>query len=83
MTIHRGILFLYYCNIYNDDYLCIYLNIVFSEFTVNAIDVEELRQSQRKMKKPMLSLPLITTTSVSGSGQDSDEDDDEVNLLSN
>lgn len=48
------------------------------------MDVDELRQSQRKAKKPTLPIiPLVTVsaTSVSGSGQDSDEDDDEVTLL--
>lgn len=46
------------------------------------MDVEELRQSQRRMKKPNHKLPIVTlsATSVSGSGQDSDDDEDEVCL---
>lgn len=58
-----------------------YMYMNFSEFTVNAMDVEELRQSQRRLKKPHHTLPIVTVsaTSVSGSGQDSDDDEDEVN----
>lgn len=62
-----------------------------SDYTVNAMDVEELRRSQRRMKKPRsggseLGLgynlnPPSSTVSVSGS-QDSEEDDDEVSTPS-
>ena len=58
-----------------------------SDYTVNAMDVEELRRSQRRMKKnhhpeQLADLPLISVpASVSGS-QDSDEDDDEVSTPS-
>lgn len=50
-----------------------------SEFPVNAMDVDELRRSQRKAKRAVPNLPLVsvTTASVSGS-QDSEDDDDEV-----
>lgn len=42
------------------------------------MDVEELRRSQKKIKKtPNLPLVSVTAASVSGS-QDSDDDDDEV-----
>lgn len=55
-----------------------------SEFKVNAIDADELRKSQRKMKRnalakknPILNLD-ITSYSVSGSQEsDDDEDDDD------
>lgn len=50
-----------------------------SEFPVNAMDVDELRRSIKKVKRPNLPLVSVTTTSVSGS-QDSDDDDDEVTL---
>lgn len=57
---------------------------VCSEFKVNAIDADELRKSQRKMKRnalakknPILNLD-ITSYSVSGSQEsDDDEDDDD------
>ena len=58
----------------------------FSDYTVNAMDVEELRRSQRRLKKPRGELPLgisytlnppSSTVSVSGS-QDSEDDDDEI-----
>ncbi|XP_069702772.1 mitogen-activated protein kinase-binding protein 1-like isoform X3 [Periplaneta americana] len=58
-----------------------------SDYTVNAMDVEELRRSQRRMKKNqrperLTDLPLISVSaSVSGS-QESDEDDDEVSTPS-
>ncbi|XP_021926195.1 mitogen-activated protein kinase-binding protein 1 isoform X3 [Zootermopsis nevadensis] len=58
-----------------------------SDYTVNAMDVEELRRSQRWMKKNqrperLTDLPLVSVSaSVSGS-QDSDEDDDEVSTPS-
>ncbi|XP_057379292.1 mitogen-activated protein kinase-binding protein 1-like [Daphnia carinata] len=61
-----------------------------SDYTVNAMDVEELRRSQRRMKKPRSTAselgmgylnPPSSTVSVSGS-QDSDEDDDEVSTPS-
>lgn len=62
-----------------------------SDYTVNAMDVEELRRSQRRMKKPRsggseLGLgyhlnPPSSTVSVSGS-QDSEDDDDEVSTPS-
>ena len=64
----------------------------FSDYTVNAMDVEELRRSQRRMKKPRGELglglgvsytlnPPSSTVSVSGS-QDSDDEDDEVSTPS-
>ena len=63
----------------------------FSDYTVNAMDVEELRRSQRRLKKPRggeLGLgvsytlnPPSSTVSVSGS-QDSDDDDDEISTPS-
>lgn len=58
-----------------------------SDYTVNAMDVEELRRSQRRLKKNqrperLTDLPLISVSaSVSGS-QESDEDDDEVSTPS-
>ncbi|XP_072157610.1 mitogen-activated protein kinase-binding protein 1, partial [Bemisia tabaci] len=61
-----------------------------SKFTVNAMDKEELRRSQRRMKQQkrekLIVSPLETTRSVSGS-QDSDDDeleeeDDESSTLS-
>ena len=61
---------------------------MYSDYTVNAMDVEELRRSTRRQKKPRpelgmgyaLSIPS-STVSVSGS-QDSDDDDDEVSTPS-
>ncbi|XP_046980960.1 mitogen-activated protein kinase-binding protein 1 isoform X1 [Schistocerca americana] len=50
-----------------------------SDYTVNAMDVEELRRSQRKHKRsqrPEHLAPLSVSASVSGS-QDSDDDDEE------
>jgi hypothetical protein len=58
-----------------------------SDYTVNAMDVEELRRSQRRLKKNqrperLTDLPLVSVSaSVSGS-QESDEDDDEVSTPS-
>ena len=62
-----------------------------SDYTVNAMDVEELRRSQRRVKKPRSSgtdlgmsytlNPPSSTVSVSGS-QDSEDDDDEVSTPS-
>jgi len=61
-----------------------------SDYTVNAMDVEELRRSQRRLKKPRGELPLgisytlnppSSTVSVSGS-QDSEDDDDEISTPS-
>lgn len=53
---------------------------VLSEFKVNAIDADELRKSQRKMKRNALAKKNptldIAAYSVSGS-QESDDDDDE------
>lgn len=51
-----------------------------SEFMVNAMDAEELRQSVRRSKRwkaeaPRLELPAPATTSLSGSGHDSDDDE--------
>ncbi|XP_063219935.1 mitogen-activated protein kinase-binding protein 1 isoform X2 [Bacillus rossius redtenbacheri] len=54
-----------------------------SDFTVNAMDVEELKRSMRRHKKPLfpeVSGPSVST-SVSGS-QDSDDDDEEVSTPS-
>lgn len=51
-----------------------------SEFPVNAMDVEELRKSQRKIKR---NLPQVSITAASISGsQDSDDDDDEASTPS-
>ncbi|XP_045033834.1 mitogen-activated protein kinase-binding protein 1 isoform X3 [Daphnia magna] len=62
-----------------------------SDYTVNAMDVEELRRSQRRVKKPRSTAadlgisytlnPPSSTVSVSGS-QDSEDDDDEVSTPS-
>ncbi|XP_046630859.1 mitogen-activated protein kinase-binding protein 1-like isoform X4 [Daphnia pulicaria] len=62
-----------------------------SDYTVNAMDVEELRRSQRRVKKPRSSgtdlgmsytlNPPSSTVSVSGS-QDSEDDDDEISTPS-
>ncbi|KAI9551469.1 hypothetical protein GHT06_021802 [Daphnia sinensis] len=62
-----------------------------SDYTVNAMDVEELRRSQRRVKKPRSTSadlgisytlnPPSSTVSVSGS-QDSEDDDDEVSTPS-
>ncbi|XP_066973232.1 uncharacterized protein [Macrobrachium rosenbergii] len=53
-----------------------------SDFTVNAMDVEELRRSQRRHRKARPERPTdIPLVSVSGS-QDSDDDDDEVSTPS-
>lgn len=47
-----------------------------SDFTVNAMDVEELRRSQRRHRKARPERPTdIPLVSVSGS-QDSDDDDE-------
>lgn len=55
-----------------------------SEFKVNAIDADELRKSQRRMKRnklikknPTLSLDVTSCYSVSGSQESDDDDDDE------
>lgn len=66
--------------------------ISFSDYTVNAMDVEELRRSQRRLRKPRSELGLMlnssytlnppsSTVSVSGS-QDSEDEDDEVSTPS-
>ncbi|KAK7084633.1 mitogen-activated protein kinase binding protein 1 [Halocaridina rubra] len=53
-----------------------------SDFTVNAMDVEELRRSQRRHRKARPERPTdIPLVSVSGS-QDSDDDEDEVSTPS-
>lgn len=49
-----------------------------SDFTVNAMDVEELRRSQRRHRKARPERPTdIPLVSVSGS-QDSDDDDEVI-----
>lgn len=64
-----------------------------SDYTVNAMDVEELRRSQRRSRKPRSTAsdiglgysntlrPPSSTVSVSGS-QDSDEEEDEASTPS-
>ncbi|KAE8751323.1 hypothetical protein FOCC_FOCC001894 [Frankliniella occidentalis] len=57
-----------------------------SVYTVNAMDVEELRRSQRRFRKNqrperLSDLPLVSPSGVSGS-QDSDDDDEEVSTPS-
>lgn len=57
-----------------------------SVYTVNAMDVEELRRSQRRLRKNqrperLSDLPLVSPSGVSGS-QDSDDDDEEVSTPS-
>ena len=67
-----------------------YLIFYFSDYTVNAMDVEELRRSQRRSRKPRSTAsdisgytlrPPSSTVSVSGS-QDSDEEEDEASTPS-
>lgn len=51
-----------------------------SEFTVTNIDADELRKSQRRMKRSNLPAILVQSPTTTIGSQDSEEDDDEVSL---